>query len=58
MCFNQEGAISSLDGGPLKLVDKLMYLCSNISSTESDANMHAPSESLDYYLFAINNMEV
>ena len=32
MSFNQDGAISSLSGKPLKLVD----LCRNISSTESD----------------------
>ena len=39
MCFNQEGAISIQNGGPLKLVDKFMYLRSSVSSTESDVSM-------------------
>ena len=39
-CFNQDGALSSLNGKPLKLVDKFAYLSSNISSTESDIIMH------------------
>ena len=39
MCFNQEGAISTLKGNPLKLVDQFTYLGSNISSTERDANI-------------------
>ena len=37
--FNQEGDISTLNGGSLKLVDKLTYLGSRVSSTESDINM-------------------
>ena len=32
-CFKQEGAISTLNGKPLKLVDKFTYIGSNISST-------------------------
>ena len=36
----QKGAIFTLNGKPLKLVDELMYLGSNISSTESDVNIH------------------
>ena len=40
MCFKQEGAISTLNGRPLKLVDKFTYLGSNISSTESDVNIN------------------
>ena len=36
MCYNQTGDISTLDGTPLKLVDKFTYLGSNISSTEKD----------------------
>ena len=39
MCFNREGAISSLNEGTLKLVDKFPYLGSSVSSTESDINM-------------------
>ena len=39
MCFKQEGAISTLSGKPLELVDHLIYLGSNISSTESDVNI-------------------
>ena len=36
MCFNQKGDISTLDGNPLKLVDKFTYLGSSVSSTEKD----------------------
>ena len=36
MCFNQKGDISTLDGTPLKLVDKFTYLGSRVSSTEKD----------------------
>ena len=40
ICFKQEGAISTLSVKPLKLVDLFTYLGSNISSTESDVNIH------------------
>ena len=36
MCYNQTGDISTLDGIPLKLVDKFTYRGSSISSTEKD----------------------
>ena len=36
MCYNQTGEISTLDGTPLKLVDKFTYLGSSVSSTEKD----------------------
>ena len=36
MCYNQTGDITTLDGTPLKLVDKFTYLGSSISSTEKD----------------------
>ena len=36
MCFNQGGAISSLNGKPLKEVHQFVYLGGNISSTEGD----------------------
>ena len=39
MCFNQRGNISTLKGGPLKLVDKFTYLRNSISSTENDINI-------------------
>ena len=39
MCFNQRGDISTLNGSSLKLVDKLIYLGSSVSSTEKDINM-------------------
>ena len=39
MCFNREWAISILNGGPLKFVDKFTYLGSSVSSTESDINL-------------------
>ena len=35
MCFNQTGDISTLNGSSLKLVDKLTYLGSMVSSTEA-----------------------
>ena len=36
MCFNQTGDISTLDGTPLKLVDKFTYQGNSVSSTEKD----------------------
>ena len=38
MCFHQRGDISTLKGGPLKLMDKFTYQGSNVSSTEKDIN--------------------
>ena len=38
MCYKQRGDISTLKGGPLKLVDKFTYLRSSVSSTEKDIN--------------------
>ena len=40
MGFNQDDAISSLNGKPLKLVDPFIYLGSNISSIESNVNLN------------------
>ena len=34
MCFNQDGAISSLNDKPLKLVDQFIYINRMVSSTE------------------------
>ena len=39
MGFNQEGDISMVKGGSPKLVDKFLYLGSNVSLTENDINM-------------------
>ena len=39
MCYNQTGDITTLDGTPLKLVDKFIYLGSSVSSTEKDIDM-------------------
>ena len=36
ICFNQDSAISSLNGKPLKLVDQFIYLGSNISSIQNN----------------------
>ena len=36
MCFNQTGKISTLNGSPLELVDKFIYLGSGVSLTETD----------------------
>ena len=38
MYFNQRCNISTLNGGPLKLMDKFIYLGSCVSSTENDIN--------------------
>ena len=40
MCYNQDGAIDSLSGKSLKMVDHFVYLGSNISNTESGVNIH------------------
>ena len=39
-CFKQEGTISILNDRPLKFVGKFTYIGSNISSPESDVNLH------------------
>ena len=39
MKFNQDSAISSLNGKLLKVVNEFVYLSSNISSTESNINI-------------------
>ena len=39
MCSNQTGDISTLNGSSLKLEDKITYLGSSVSSTETDINM-------------------
>ena len=36
LCYNQTDDISTLDGTPLKLVDKFTYLGSSVTSTEKD----------------------
>ena len=36
ICYNQTGDISTLDGTPLKLVDKFTYLGSSVASNEKD----------------------
>ena len=36
MCYNQTGGIYTLDGTPLKLVDKSTYLGSSVESTKKD----------------------
>ena len=38
MCFNRRGNISTLKGGPLKLVDKFTYQGSRVSSTRKNIN--------------------
>ena len=39
MSYDQTGDISTLDGTPLKLVDKFTYLGSSVVSTEKDIDM-------------------
>ena len=38
ICFNQIGDISTLNGSPLKLVEKFTYPGSSVSSTDTDIN--------------------
>ena len=38
MCFNQKGEISTIKGGPLKLLDKFTYLGNSVSSTKTNIN--------------------
>ena len=38
ICFNQTGDVSTLNGSPLKPIDKFTYLGSSVSSTETDIN--------------------
>ena len=40
MSFKEEGATSTLRIFPLKLVDKFVYLGSNITSTKIDVSIH------------------
>ena len=47
MCFKWEETISTLNGGPLKLVDKLPYLDSSVSATKSVINMHLAKAAID-----------
>ena len=44
MCYNQTGDISTLDGTPLKLVDKFTYLGSSVVSTEKDIDTRLTKE--------------
>ena len=53
MSFKWEGAISTLNDGPLKVIDKFSYLGSSISSTESDVHMR-----LAKAWIAIDHMEI
>ena len=52
MCFNQRGDISTLNGGPLKLVDEFTYLGSSVSHQPKMTSIH------DYTWTAIGHMEV
>ena len=53
MCYNQTGDISTLDGTPLKLVDKFTYIRSSVSSTEKDID-----RSLTKAWAAINRLSI
>ena len=44
MCYNQTGDISTLDGTPLKLVDKFTYQGSSVASTEKDIDTRLTKE--------------
>ena len=47
LCFKQKGAIYTLSGKPLKLMDKCTYLDGNISFTESDVNVAKTQNTID-----------
>ena len=53
MCYNQTGDISTLDGTPLKLVDKFTYLGSSVASTKKDID-----ERLTKTWTAINRLSI
>ena len=53
MCYNQTMDISTLDGTPLKLVDKFTYLGSSVASTEKDIDTR-----LTKALSAINRLSI
>ena len=53
MCYNQTGDISTLEGTPLKLVDKLTYLGISVESTEKDIETR-----LTKALTAINRLSI
>ena len=57
MCYYQTGDISTLDGTPLKLVDKFTYQGSSVASTEKGYR-HEVNESMDSYQQAIDYMEI
>ena len=40
MCFKQERAIFTVSDTPLKLINRLTYFGSNISSSENDVNIN------------------
>ena len=44
ICFNQTGDISTLEGGPLKLVDRFTNLESSVSSAETDIDTRLAKE--------------
>ena len=53
MCYNETGDIITLDGTPLKLVDKFTYLGNSISSTEKEIDTR-----LTKAWTAIDHMEI
>ena len=56
MCFNQRGNISTLKGGPLKLVDKSTYFGKCLINWEWHQRM--TSKGMDSYQLAIGQIEV
>ena len=48
MGFNQRGDVYTLKGGPLKLVNKFIYLGSSVSSTEKGINTRLQKLSIGY----------
>ena len=48
MCYNQTGDISTLDGTPLKLVDKFTYQGNSVESTKKE-HRNEVNERMDSY---------
>ena len=56
-CFKQDGAISTFNDKPLKLVDHFTYLGSNIASIESNVNI-CIEKGMNCYRQVIDHIEM
>ena len=56
MCYNQTGDISTLEGTPLKLVDKFTYLGSSVESTEKDIETRLAKAWTTIYIYIFSKI--